>query len=284
MTERLFASDGDIDDIRARDAHARERGVTGVPTFVIANQHVVAGRSTNRALDKGAGRTGHRRRGVGVSESLRHPPDTRADQARGFRLPGRTGRHPCDDVGHRRLCNRRHAASLSTDQRGSERRRRSEPRSVDHRRLHGRPWGWHPGQRPDVRCRRAAEGGPLGIGADRDLRHLSLPQLPALNCLLIARFVQGIGSSGPRVAAMAIVRDLFRWPRDGQDHELSSSSSSPWPRSLHPPSVGRWPGGLAGGRSSCHSRSSRSSPRDGSCCEHPKPWPRQTSALPPWTC
>jgi predicted DsbA family dithiol-disulfide isomerase len=43
MTERLLASDADAEDIRARDAHARERGVTGVPTFVIANQHVVVG-------------------------------------------------------------------------------------------------------------------------------------------------------------------------------------------------------------------------------------------------
>ena len=43
MIERLFASDADADDIRARDAHARERGVPGVPTFVIANQHVLQG-------------------------------------------------------------------------------------------------------------------------------------------------------------------------------------------------------------------------------------------------
>ena len=43
MTERLLASDADKEDIRTRDAHARERGVTGVPTFVIANQHVVPG-------------------------------------------------------------------------------------------------------------------------------------------------------------------------------------------------------------------------------------------------
>lgn len=43
MTERLLAGDGDREDIRARDAHARERGVTGVPTFVIANTHVVPG-------------------------------------------------------------------------------------------------------------------------------------------------------------------------------------------------------------------------------------------------
>lgn len=43
MTERLLQSDADLDDIRARDAHARERGVTGVPTFVVANQHVLPG-------------------------------------------------------------------------------------------------------------------------------------------------------------------------------------------------------------------------------------------------
>lgn len=43
VTQRLLDSDADLDDIRARDAHARERGVTGVPTFVIANQHVVPG-------------------------------------------------------------------------------------------------------------------------------------------------------------------------------------------------------------------------------------------------
>ncbi len=43
MTERLFDSDADADDIRARDNHARERGVTGVPTFVVANQHVLPG-------------------------------------------------------------------------------------------------------------------------------------------------------------------------------------------------------------------------------------------------
>ncbi|UWQ17559.1 DsbA family oxidoreductase [Jannaschia sp. M317] len=43
MLTRLFASDADAADIRARDAHARERGVTGVPTFVLANQHVLRG-------------------------------------------------------------------------------------------------------------------------------------------------------------------------------------------------------------------------------------------------
>ncbi|MEM9797990.1 MAG: DsbA family oxidoreductase [Pseudomonadota bacterium] len=43
MLTRLFDSDADADDIRARDAHARARGVTGVPTFVLANQHVLRG-------------------------------------------------------------------------------------------------------------------------------------------------------------------------------------------------------------------------------------------------
>jgi predicted DsbA family dithiol-disulfide isomerase len=43
MVRRLLANDADEEDIRARDAHARERGVTGVPTFVIAGQHVVPG-------------------------------------------------------------------------------------------------------------------------------------------------------------------------------------------------------------------------------------------------
>jgi predicted DsbA family dithiol-disulfide isomerase len=43
MVERLLATDADADDIRARDAHARGRGVTGVPTFVVAQRHVLPG-------------------------------------------------------------------------------------------------------------------------------------------------------------------------------------------------------------------------------------------------
>ncbi|SFI89309.1 DsbA family oxidoreductase [Jannaschia pohangensis] len=43
MLTRLFASDADTADIQARDAHARDRGVSGVPTFVIDNQHVLRG-------------------------------------------------------------------------------------------------------------------------------------------------------------------------------------------------------------------------------------------------
>lgn len=43
MTARLLASDSDRPEIRARDEHARNRGVSGVPTFVLANQHVLTG-------------------------------------------------------------------------------------------------------------------------------------------------------------------------------------------------------------------------------------------------
>lgn len=43
MILRLLASDGDVADIRAREAHARERGVNAVPTFIIAGRHVVQG-------------------------------------------------------------------------------------------------------------------------------------------------------------------------------------------------------------------------------------------------
>mgnify|MGYP003112056491 FL=1 len=43
MTLRLLAGDADTDDIRASDAHARERGVTGVPCFIVAGQHALPG-------------------------------------------------------------------------------------------------------------------------------------------------------------------------------------------------------------------------------------------------
>jgi predicted DsbA family dithiol-disulfide isomerase len=43
LVRRLLATDADADDIRAREAHARERGVRGVPTFIIAGRHVVGG-------------------------------------------------------------------------------------------------------------------------------------------------------------------------------------------------------------------------------------------------
>jgi predicted DsbA family dithiol-disulfide isomerase len=40
---RLLASDADRDDIAARDMDARQKGVTGVPTFLIAQQYVLSG-------------------------------------------------------------------------------------------------------------------------------------------------------------------------------------------------------------------------------------------------
>lgn len=43
MIARLLDGDGDVEETAARDAHARERGVNGVPTFVIANRHVLQG-------------------------------------------------------------------------------------------------------------------------------------------------------------------------------------------------------------------------------------------------
>lgn len=40
---RLLASDADAEDIMARDMDARKKGVTAVPTFLIAQQYVVQG-------------------------------------------------------------------------------------------------------------------------------------------------------------------------------------------------------------------------------------------------
>lgn len=40
---RLLASDADRDTIAAREAHARERGIRAVPTFIIADTHVIEG-------------------------------------------------------------------------------------------------------------------------------------------------------------------------------------------------------------------------------------------------
>ena len=43
MMRQLLQGDADKDDIRARDAWAREKGVTGVPTFIVGQQHAVPG-------------------------------------------------------------------------------------------------------------------------------------------------------------------------------------------------------------------------------------------------
>jgi len=43
MIRRLLASDADVDTVQAREWHARQRGVNAVPTFIVADTHVVAG-------------------------------------------------------------------------------------------------------------------------------------------------------------------------------------------------------------------------------------------------
>lgn len=40
---RLLSGDADLKDIAARDSNAREKGVSGVPTHIIAGQHVLPG-------------------------------------------------------------------------------------------------------------------------------------------------------------------------------------------------------------------------------------------------
>ena len=46
VVRRLLEGDSDLDDICARDAHSREMGVTGVPTFIVAQRHAVPGAQT----------------------------------------------------------------------------------------------------------------------------------------------------------------------------------------------------------------------------------------------
>ena len=43
LMQRLLATDEDTEALKARDIHARQRGVTGVPCFIIGNQFVVSG-------------------------------------------------------------------------------------------------------------------------------------------------------------------------------------------------------------------------------------------------
>ena len=43
VVRRLLASDADREEIRRRDAHSREMGVTSVPTFIVAQRHAVPG-------------------------------------------------------------------------------------------------------------------------------------------------------------------------------------------------------------------------------------------------
>ncbi|MBN8631254.1 MAG: DsbA family oxidoreductase [Rhodobacterales bacterium] len=51
-TLRLLHSDADADDIAARDQDARHKGVTAVPTFLIAQQYVVSGAQPTETWDE----------------------------------------------------------------------------------------------------------------------------------------------------------------------------------------------------------------------------------------
>ncbi|PYF13079.1 putative DsbA family dithiol-disulfide isomerase [Rhodobacter viridis] len=43
VLRRLLASDADIDVVQTRETHARDRGITAVPTFILDNVHVITG-------------------------------------------------------------------------------------------------------------------------------------------------------------------------------------------------------------------------------------------------
>lgn len=43
ILKRLFAGDSDVQAIKDRDVHARQRGVNGVPCFIVANTHALSG-------------------------------------------------------------------------------------------------------------------------------------------------------------------------------------------------------------------------------------------------
>jgi predicted DsbA family dithiol-disulfide isomerase len=51
-TLRLLQSEADADDIQARDQDARQKGVTAVPTFLIAQQYVVSGAQPTDTWEK----------------------------------------------------------------------------------------------------------------------------------------------------------------------------------------------------------------------------------------
>jgi predicted DsbA family dithiol-disulfide isomerase len=51
-TLRLLASDADAEDIQARDEDARRKGVTSVPTFLVAQQYVVTGAQAPEVWDR----------------------------------------------------------------------------------------------------------------------------------------------------------------------------------------------------------------------------------------
>ncbi|MFW5642226.1 MAG: DsbA family oxidoreductase [Roseicyclus sp.] len=60
MIATLLSGDADAEDLRARDLDARQKGVSGVPCFVVAGRHVVTGAQPPdlwlRVIDELAGR------------------------------------------------------------------------------------------------------------------------------------------------------------------------------------------------------------------------------------
>ena len=52
VVHRLLGSDADRDEIRTRDAAARQMGVGSVPTFIVAGQHAVPGAQPPELWDK----------------------------------------------------------------------------------------------------------------------------------------------------------------------------------------------------------------------------------------
>ena len=62
VAARLLATDADLDVIMAREAHARGRGVSAVPTFLIDNRYVVSGAQPpamwGRAIEEMTGKAG----------------------------------------------------------------------------------------------------------------------------------------------------------------------------------------------------------------------------------
>lgn len=52
VVARLLASDSDSAEIRARDAHSREMGITAVPTFIVDHRHAVPGAQPPEIWDK----------------------------------------------------------------------------------------------------------------------------------------------------------------------------------------------------------------------------------------
>jgi predicted DsbA family dithiol-disulfide isomerase len=52
LVSRLLATDADIAEIRAREAHSRQMGVTAVPTFIVAHSHAVPGAQPPEMWDR----------------------------------------------------------------------------------------------------------------------------------------------------------------------------------------------------------------------------------------